>query len=125
MKEATSRLLGEGLPSASLIAASVPGCHLVQVSNSEGTDKPLVAPNRLTARKLDYGHGRIIKGSIWVTDADDLDFLHARQAIRIRRDRYALAEALIPKEIMHAFTSRTQNAQDPRTSPRSPTASGH
>ena len=55
--------------------------------------------------KLDYGHGRIIKRSIWVTGAGDLDFPHASQVARIRRDRYDITGALISKEIVHAVTS--------------------
>jgi hypothetical protein len=55
--------------------------------------------------ELDYGHGRIIKRSIWVTDAGDLDFPHAAQVIHIRRDGYDAAGTLISKEIVHAVTS--------------------
>jgi predicted transposase YbfD/YdcC len=55
--------------------------------------------------ELDYGHGRIIRRSIWVTGAGDLDFPHASQVARIRRDRYDLDGALISKEIVHAVTS--------------------
>jgi predicted transposase YbfD/YdcC len=55
--------------------------------------------------ELDYGHGRIIKRSIWVTDAGDLDFPHASQVMRIRRDGYDAAGTLISKEIVHAVTS--------------------
>ena len=55
--------------------------------------------------ELDYGHGRIIRRSIWVTAAGDLDFPHATQVMRIRRDGYDAAGALISKEIVHAVTS--------------------
>jgi hypothetical protein len=55
--------------------------------------------------ELDYSHGRIIRRSIWVTSADGIDFPHASQAARIRRDRYDLDGALISKEIVHAITS--------------------
>jgi hypothetical protein len=55
--------------------------------------------------EMDYGHGRIIKRSLWVADTGDLDFPHAAQAIRIRRDRYDLAGTPISKEIVHAVTS--------------------
>ena len=54
---------------------------------------------------VDYGHGRIIKRSIWVTDADGIDFPHAAQVMRIRRDGYDLAGAPVSKEIVHAVTS--------------------
>jgi predicted transposase YbfD/YdcC len=55
--------------------------------------------------ELDYGHGRIIKRSLWVTDAGDLDFPHVTRVARIRRDRYDITGALISKEIVHAVTS--------------------
>jgi len=55
--------------------------------------------------ELDYGHGRIIKRSIWVTGAGDLDFPHAAQVLRIRRDGYDATGTLISKEIVHAVTS--------------------
>jgi hypothetical protein len=44
--------------------------------------------------ELDCGHGRIIRRSIWVTDA-----------CRIRRDGYDRSGSLISKEIVHAATS--------------------
>ena len=55
--------------------------------------------------ELDYGHGRIIRRSIWVTGAAGLDFPHAAQLIRIRRDGYDVTGAPVSKEIVHAITS--------------------
>jgi len=55
--------------------------------------------------ELDYGHGRIIKRSLWVTGAVGLDFPQVTRVARIRRDRYDLTGALISKEIVHAVTS--------------------
>jgi predicted transposase YbfD/YdcC len=55
--------------------------------------------------ELDYGHGRIIKRSLWVTDACGLDFPQVTRVARIRRDRYDLGGALISKEVVHAVTS--------------------
>jgi predicted transposase YbfD/YdcC len=55
--------------------------------------------------EIDYGHGRIIKRSLWVTDAGDLDFPQVTRIARIRRDRYDITGALISKEIVHAVTS--------------------
>jgi predicted transposase YbfD/YdcC len=55
--------------------------------------------------ELDYGHGRIIRRSIWVTGADGLDFPHAAQVMRIRRDGYDVTGAPVSKEIVHAVTS--------------------
>ena len=55
--------------------------------------------------EIDYGHGRIIKRSLWVTDAGDLDFPQVTRVARIRRDRYDITGVLISKEIVHAVTS--------------------
>ena len=52
-----------------------------------------------------YGHGRIIKRSLWVTDAGDLDFPQVTRVARIRRDRYDITGDLLSKEIVHAVTS--------------------
>jgi hypothetical protein len=54
---------------------------------------------------MDYSHGRIIKRSIWVTGADGVDFPHAAQVMRIRRDTYDLDGTAIAKEIVHGITS--------------------
>ena len=59
--------------------------------------------------ELDYGHGRIIRRSIWVADAGSLDFPHVTRIARIRRDRYDTDGALISKEIVHAVTSLSQD----------------
>jgi predicted transposase YbfD/YdcC len=53
----------------------------------------------------DYGHGRIIKRSLWVTDAGGIEFPHARQVLRIRRDAYGLDGTAISKEIVHGITT--------------------
>ena len=63
--------------------------------------------------EIDYGHGRIIKRSLWVTDASALDFPHARRAVRIRRDGYGAAGALTSKEIVHAVTSLDEDHAGP------------
>lgn len=55
--------------------------------------------------ELDYGHGRIIRRSIWAADAGGLDFPHVTRIARIRRDGYDLDGTLISKEIVHAVTS--------------------
>jgi predicted transposase YbfD/YdcC len=59
--------------------------------------------------ELDEGHGRIIRRSIWVADAENIDFPHVRQVARIRRDGYDASGALISKEIVHAVTSLGQD----------------
>jgi len=55
--------------------------------------------------ELDRGHGRVIRRSIWAADAGGIDFPHASQVARIRRDRYDAGGSLISKEIVHAVTS--------------------
>jgi predicted transposase YbfD/YdcC len=55
--------------------------------------------------ELDYGHGRIIRRSIWVTSAGGIDFPHVTRIARIRRDGYDIDGTLISKEIVHAVTS--------------------
>ena len=55
--------------------------------------------------ELDYGHGRIIRRSLWVTSAGNIDFPHVTRVARIRRDGYDAAGALISKEVVHAVTS--------------------
>jgi predicted transposase YbfD/YdcC len=55
--------------------------------------------------ELDCGHGRIIRRSLWVTSAGDIDFPHVSQVARIRRDGYDASGALISKEVVHAVTS--------------------
>jgi hypothetical protein len=62
---------------------------------------------------MDYGHGRIIRRSIWVTDAGNLDFPHAARVARIRRDGYDITRTLISKEIVHAVTSLDQDRASP------------
>jgi predicted transposase YbfD/YdcC len=59
------------------------------------------------------GHGRIVERSIWVTDADGIDFPHATQVARIRRDVYDLAGQRVSKEIVHAVTSMNAGRASP------------
>jgi predicted transposase YbfD/YdcC len=59
--------------------------------------------------EVNYGHGRIIRRSIWVTDAGSLDFPHVTRIARIRRDGYDIDGTLISKEIVHAVTSLSQD----------------
>ena len=55
--------------------------------------------------ELDRSHGRVVRRSIWVADADGIDFPQIARAARIRRDRYDSDGALVGKEIVHAVTS--------------------
>ena len=59
--------------------------------------------------ELDYGHGRLIRRSLWVTAAGDIDFPHVSRVARIRRDGYDSDGTLISKEIVHAVTSLDEN----------------
>jgi predicted transposase YbfD/YdcC len=59
--------------------------------------------------ELDKGHGRVIRRSIWVTGAENIDFPHVRQVARIRRDGYDASGAQVSKEIVHAVTSLAQD----------------
>jgi hypothetical protein len=63
--------------------------------------------------EFDYGHGRIIKRSLWVADAGDLDFPQVTRVARIRRDRYDITGAPISKEIVHAVTSLDADQASP------------
>jgi predicted transposase YbfD/YdcC len=63
--------------------------------------------------ELDYGHGRIIRRSIWVADADGIDFPHVSQVARIRRDRDDIDGTRISKEIVHAVTSLDKEQAGP------------
>jgi predicted transposase YbfD/YdcC len=66
--------------------------------------------------ELDESHGRIIRRSLWVTDASGIiDFPHASQAARIRRDRYDRDGALISRETVHAVTSLGKDQADAGT----------
>ncbi len=54
---------------------------------------------------IDRSHGRIVHRQIWVTDAEGVDFPHAAQVFRIRRDVFDLSGQRISKEIVHGITS--------------------
>jgi Transposase DDE domain len=55
--------------------------------------------------ELDYGHGRMVRRSVWVTDDGGIDFPHAAQVLRIRRDTYDLTGTALTKQIVHGITS--------------------
>jgi predicted transposase YbfD/YdcC len=59
--------------------------------------------------ELDEGHGRVIRRSVWVTGAENIDFPHVRQVARIRRDGYDASGAQVSKEVVHAVTSLGQD----------------
>jgi predicted transposase YbfD/YdcC len=57
-------------------------------------------------RDTDRSHGRIVRRSLWAAAADEtIDFPHAAQVIRIRRDTLDIDGVLIAKEIVHGATS--------------------
>lgn len=64
---------------------------------------------------LDYGHGRIIRRSIWVTGAGGIGFPHAAQVMRIRRDAYDLTGTALAREIVHGITSLDPGRGTPAT----------
>jgi predicted transposase YbfD/YdcC len=53
------------------------------------------------------GHGRISQWSTWVTDAEGIDFPHARQIACIRRDIFNLDGQRVSKECAWIITSAT------------------
>jgi predicted transposase YbfD/YdcC len=53
----------------------------------------------------DRSHGRVVRRSLWAITADGIDFPHAAQVIRIRRDTLDIDGTMIAKEIVHAATS--------------------
>jgi hypothetical protein len=63
--------------------------------------------------EIDYGHGRIIKRSLWAADAADMDFPHVTRAVRIRRDGYDADGTPVSKEIVHAVTSLGEDRAGP------------
>jgi predicted transposase YbfD/YdcC len=52
-------------------------------------------------------HGRITRRTLWITTADGIDFPHAAQVLRIRRDVYGLDGIALSKQNIHAITSLT------------------
>ena len=66
---------------------------------------------------VDYGHGRIVKRSIWVTSADGIEFPHASQVLRIRRDTYALDGTALPRRSCTASPRWTPAAALPPSWP--------
>jgi predicted transposase YbfD/YdcC len=54
----------------------------------------------------DRSHGRTVRRSLWAAAAgDSIDFPHAAQVIRIRRDTLDIEGTMIAKEVVHAATS--------------------
>ena len=53
----------------------------------------------------DRGYGRTVRRSLWVTSADGIDFPHAAQVMRIRRDTLDLDGHIVAREIVHGITT--------------------
>ncbi len=68
--------------------------------------------------EIDYSHGRIIKRSMWVTDAGGMDFPHVTRAVRIRRDGYDTAGAAITRKSCTPSPAWARTGPPPRTSPQ-------
>ena len=62
-------------------------------------------PDRPGYTEMDYSHGRIVLRSLWVTGADGIDWPHAEQVYRVRRDTYDFDGTALAKEIVHGITS--------------------
>jgi hypothetical protein len=54
---------------------------------------------------IDRGHGRITRSSIGAASADGIDFPHAAQVMRIRRDTLDRDGSLLAKAIVHGITT--------------------
>ena len=54
---------------------------------------------------IDQSHGRTVHRQIWTTDAEGIDFPHAAQVFKIRRDVFDHTGQRISKEIVHGITS--------------------
>ena len=59
----------------------------------------------VAACELERGHGRIVTRQIWIAPARGVEFPHAAQVFRIRRDVRDVAGRRISKEIVHGVTS--------------------
>lgn len=58
--------------------------------------------------------GRRVVREIWVAGADGIDFPHARQVFRIRRQVFDLSGHRLSKEYVHGITSLTTEAATPK-----------
>lgn len=70
------------------------------------------APDHVT---IDYSHGRIVRRSLWVTDAAGIDFPHAAQVMKVRRDTFDLTGTALAKEVVHGITSLDPGRGTPAT----------
>jgi len=97
---------------AEYIAGEKQGDYLLQVKGNQPSLQRAIY-DKINAEcgtgpdhvSIEYGHGRILRRSIWITGASGIDFPHAAQVTRIRRDSFDLAGTALAKEIVHGITS--------------------
>jgi len=85
-----------------IVKANQPGLHQAVQDALAGPDK---AFRKTTATETARGHGRIETRTIRTAPATGIDFPHAAQVFRIRRDRAGLDGVRTSKEIVHGITS--------------------
>jgi predicted transposase YbfD/YdcC len=66
---------------------------------------PPATPGSAHHLQVDTGHGRTVHRAIWTAPADGVDFPHAQQVFRVRRDVFNTTGQRISKEIVHGVTS--------------------
>jgi hypothetical protein len=81
-----------------------PTLHDQIIMATSGTDAAFADTTHVSTNR---GHGRTEKRSVRVAPATGVDFPHAVQVLRIRRDRGGLDGQRTSKEIVSAITSRT------------------
>jgi len=66
---------------------------------------PPATPGSAHHLDVDTGHGRTVHRAIWTAPADGVDFPHAQQVFRVRRDVFDTTGQRISKEVVHGVTS--------------------
>lgn len=66
---------------------------------------PAPAPGSAHHLDVETGHGRTVHRAIWTAPADGINFPHARQVFRVRRDVFDATGQRTSKEIVHGVTS--------------------
>jgi predicted transposase YbfD/YdcC len=69
------------------------------------TALPAATPGSEHHLQIDTGHGRTVARAIWTAPADGVDFPHAQQVFRVRRDVFDATGQRVSKEIVHGVTS--------------------
>jgi predicted transposase YbfD/YdcC len=80
-----------------------------QPSLYDAVQTALTGPNdnfvKRSATQTNKGHGRTETRTIRTADAEDIDFPHAAQVFRLRRDRGGLDGVRTSKEVVHGITN--------------------